>query len=131
MRALHEALMEFWGGFGVPVFVAGHVPDGQAFPYITIEIVQGDAFSSTVLTAFNWHKYDPAAEHVGLTMASRADLMDEIARAIPAQGTRLPVAGGFCVLSRNEADFQTYYDDPEDETVLGGRTSYEIRFYTL
>ena len=37
--------------------------------------------------------------------------------------------GGMLALYRNSAGFQSYYDDPEDAAVIGGRTSYEIAFY--
>lgn len=131
MRAVHVALMDFWESFGIPVFLSGHVPDDQAFPYITMEVVQGDAFSKTILTAFDWHKIpDPETSNANI-MAERADLMDRIAEKIPPQGVKIPLPVGFLILSRNSADFQTYYDDPEDESVLGGRTSYEIRYLTM
>lgn len=131
MKSVHIALMDFWEQFGLPVFLSGHVPEDQPFPYFTIEIGQNDAFSDSVLTAFDWHKIpDPETSNANI-MAERADLMDRIAAAIPPQGVKIPLPAGFLILFRNSADFQTYYDDPEDESVLGGRTSYEIRYLTI
>ena len=131
MKSVHIALMDFWEQFGIPVFLSGHVPEDQPFPYFTIEIGQSDAFSDSVLTAFDWHKIpNPETSNANI-MAERADLMDRIAAAIPPQGVKIPLPAGFLILFRNSADFQTYYDDPEDESVLGGRTSYEIRYLTI
>lgn len=131
MKSVHIALMDFWEQFGLPVFLSGHVPEDQPFPYFTIEIGQSDAFSDSVLTAFDWHKIpNPETSNANI-MAERADLMDRIAAAIPPQGVKIPLPAGFLILFRNPADFQTYYDDPEDESVLGGRTSYEIRYLTI
>lgn len=131
MRQTHKALTAFWGSFNVPAFISGHVPENQPFPYITFEVAQGDAFGETVLTAFNWHKIENPEISNANIMAERADLMDAIAQKIPPQGVKIPLDAGFLILSRNSADFQNYYDDPEDESVLGGRTSYEIRFLTV
>ncbi len=126
MKSVNEALFSFWSGFGVPAFL-DRVPQGQTFPYITFEVIQGDALTSLPLTAFNWHKERPG---VSLN-AERSALMDAIADAIPPEGRRLPLnGGGFLVIQRNGAQFQSYYDDPEDENVRGGRTSYEVRYYT-
>ena len=131
MKSVHKELTKFWESFGIPVFISGHVPENQPFPYFTIEIAKGDAFGENVLTAFNWHKItNPETSNANI-MAERADLMDAIARKIPPQGVKIPLEMGYLMLSRNSADFQTYYDDPEDESVLGGRTSYEIRFLTM
>lgn len=130
MKNVHIALMDFWEQFSLPVFLSGHVPEDQPFPYFTIEIGQADAFSDSVLTAFDWHKIpNPETSNANI-MRERAELMDRIAAAIPPQGVKIPLPDGYLVLSRNPADFQTYYDDPEDASVLGGRTSYEIRYYT-
>lgn len=130
MKSVHIALMDFWEQFGLPVFLSGHVPEDQPFPYFTIEIGQADAFSDSVLTAFDWHKIQNPETSNANIMAERADLMDRIAAAIPPHGVKIPLPAGFLILFRNSADFQTYYDDPEDESVLGGRTSYEIRYLT-
>lgn len=131
MRDVHTALMDFWEGFGLPVFVSGHVPDGQSFPYFTLVFCKGDAFTDGVLTAYDWHRIPNAGTSAGNIMAERADLMGRIADRIPPQGVRIPLHTGFLVISRNSSDFQTYYDDPEDAAVIGGRTSYEVRYYTI
>ena len=132
MKALNQALYRFWSQFthnGAPIkaYLMGQVPSKATFPYITFEVAAGEAFASTVLTAFVWCR----SENGQSVNAQRAELLDAIAAQIPQSGRRIPFEGGFAVISRNPADFQTYYDDEEDETVFGGRTSYEIRFYTL
>lgn len=131
MTDVHKALTAFWGSFSfggeaIPAYLSGHVPDGAAFPYITFEVADGSAMSRSVLTAIVWCR---AVSGLNVN-AQRAAILDSIAAAIPEEGTlvRLP-GGGMLALYRNSAGFQSYYDDPEDASVIGGRTSYEIAFY--
>lgn len=134
----NEALYQFWSGFqygGKPLkaYKNGYVPKDEPFPFITFETIQGEAFSSSVLTAFVWCK-----DQAGRITANeqRAAIMDDVAHAIPPiVGRKLPFEGGFVMLYRNDSDFLSDYTDP-DETkptdlavVLGGRISYIARFY--
>lgn len=129
MKAFQAALTAFWKGFtyaGEPVkaFLSGHVPSGTQFPYITFDVSKGDAFSGNVLTAFVWCKGNTAN-------VQRAEILDLIADAIPHGGRKLAFGSGYAVLYRNAAGFQSLYDDPEDASVLGGRISYEINYYSI
>ena len=59
MKELHMALLDFWSGFAwngqlVPAFPSGRVPENQAFPYITFDVVQGAFFSVAFPAAFVW-----------------------------------------------------------------------------
>ena len=133
MKELNKALQSFWSSFHngldtVPAFLSGHVPRGQAYPYITFDVTQAEPIGSTILTAYNWHKLNDMTG-IGPANLERADLLDQIAAAIPPEGKVLPAGNGYLAIYRNAADFQTYYDDPQDEKVIGGRTSYEIHFY--
>lgn len=137
INSIHRSLFAFWSSFvytapngerkKLKAYLAGHVPDDAAFPYLTFDVARGEEFSSTYLTVFDWHKSDGTGRNVN---AERADLMDAIAEAIPNSGILLEMSnGGYIELLRNSEDFQTYYDDPEDKTVIGGRTSYRVNFY--
>ena len=124
MTEVNAALYKFWSGFDIPAYLSDAVPSNADLPYITFEAVDGDAMTATILTAFSWHRRTSAVNSV------RAGKLDEIAKAIPASGTRLMLpSGGFLMLYRNSADFQGYYEDPNDRNVVGGRTSYEVQFY--
>lgn len=123
MTGLKQALQAFWGGFGVPAYLSDSVPSGAAYPYITYEAVQPAALGFTVLTATGWHSKAPSGN------LERTALMDSIAAAIPDEGVLLPVDGGFLALYRNDSNFQSDVRDEDDDTVLGGRTSYVLRFY--
>ena len=81
--------------------------------------------SRSVLTAIVWCR---AVSGLNVN-AQRAAILDSIAAAIPEEGTLVRLPGGMLALYRNSAGFQSYYDDPEDAAVIGGRTSYEIAFY--
>ena len=140
MEELHKALYKFWsqfshGGEKIPAFPAGRVPENQPFPYITFEVIQG-AFSATVVTtSFVWCQAPKDGSFNA--QAQRAQIMDQIARAIPDQcGTLLRFPGGSVLLKRNPAQFMSYYDPPEEgeetpatEPVIGGRISCEMTCY--
>ena len=128
MTGYHNALLDFWTQFSVPCFLSGNVPDGQPFPYITLDIVRPAAFASTALTAISWHQMSDITPQ---PMTERAELMKRIAQAIPEGGTVLRFDGGYAMLRRNSATFQSYMTDPDDESVIGGRTSYEITYYGM
>lgn len=124
MTDTNAALYQFWAGFNLPAYLSDAVPSNAQLDYITFEAVDGDAMTGTILTAFNWHRRTPNVN------AERAGVLDEIARAIPVNGVRLALpSGGFLMLYRNSAEFQSYYEDPNDPNVVAGRTSYEVQFY--
>lgn len=123
MKGLKKALYAFWSGFGIPAYLSDSVPSNASYPYITYEAVQGAGITRTVLTATSWHLKAPDGD------TERTALMDQIAAAIPEGGRILPVEGGFVVLYRNDANFQSDVRDEDDDTILGGRTSYQINYY--
>lgn len=131
ISAVHRTLYRFWSEVdpSVPVYLSGHVPDGAAFPYLTFDVLNEAALSFNYLTVFDWHKQKGDGTNVN---KERAELMDKIAQAIPNEGVVLEMPGnaGFLLLTRNEMGYQSYYDDQEDETVIGGRTSYQVNFYS-
>lgn len=128
MRAVNEALFAFFSRFyfdgrNIPVYLTEFVPNDAIFPYITIEAVDGAPFGETVLTAFLWFKGDNVN-------ADRAMVLDQIRAAFPYDGDLLQLSdGGMIAVFPNPADFISYYQDPEDDTVHGARISYEVRFY--
>ena len=128
MMAFHEALMRFWQRFGMPVFVEGCVDDGTPFPYVTIRIAEGTLMGSTVLIATSWHQ-KKTGESMTVAMTERGEFLDAAAAAIPVEGAMIRYGGGYAILDRPPADFLSYAVDAEDPTIIGGRVSYEVRFY--
>lgn len=139
MEELHKALKTFWSQFtwqgaSVPAFPSGRVPENQPFPYITFMVAQAAFGSAVVTTNFVWCRLG-----MGETFnvqAQRAQIMDQVAEAIPEAGTLLALPGGKVLLQRNPADFMRYYDPPSEgeesptaEPVIGGRISCEMRCY--
>lgn len=122
---VHRALYAFWSSFGIPAFLSGKVPDNTTFPYITFEVLDGESLSKNVLTAFVWCKAE-SGENVN---AQRASYLDRIAEAIPENGAVVYLREGMLALYRNESGFLSYYDDPNDGSVVGGRVSYQVNFY--
>lgn len=125
MTSVHKALYAFWGSFGVPAYLSGHVPDEATYPYITFEVVDGEPFTHNFLTAFVWVKQNGAGNEI------RASYLDKIKDAIPWDGTQLYLPDGMLMLYRNGSSFLSYYDDPEDDTILGGRVSYQVNYYHM
>lgn len=137
MTEYNRALYRFWsqfeyGGSPVMAYKAGHVPDDAVFPYVTFQAVEGAFFSSGMLTAFAWCR-----DRDGVSANSqRAALLDDVSRAIPAaRGAKLKFDGGLVTLHRNDGNFLSDYDDPDNAErpegmkIIGGRISYEARFY--
>lgn len=124
MTGLKEALYKFWSQFGPDAYLSDCVPQDATLPYITYNVTQPAFGRTAVLTAFVWVPRETKGN------ANRTTLMDLIAEAIPVGGVMLPVAGGgYIVLERNDADFQTDWQDDTDTDVIGGRTSYTLRYY--
>lgn len=123
MTDLKKTLYAFWSQFGVPAYLRDQVPKDAKLPYITYDVTRGSLASTTVLTAFNWHKREGAVNQ------ERTELMDKISKAIPEGGCVLPCGNGYLHLFRNPADFQMDWQDEQDQEVIGGRTSYEVHFY--
>lgn len=130
MTEFHKALMRFWQQFDIPVFLAGCVDDQTAFPYITVNISEGNLMGATILTANSWHRRNPADSWT-VAMTERLNVMDAVKKAIPAGGRFLTYPGGYAILNRNDDNFISYVTDETDPSVIGGRVSYEVRYFTL
>lgn len=128
MTEFHKALMAFWQSFGVPVYLSGCVDDQAAFPYFTIDVELGSLRGQTILTAHSWHRRSPADPWTGV-MSERLQLMDAVQAAIPAGGRLLTFPGGYAILNRNDDNFIAYVVDADDPDVIGGRVSYEVRYF--
>lgn len=138
MTELHMALLDFWssfkwGGEKIPAFPAGRVPDDQPFPYITFEVIEGAYFGMALPTTYVWCK-QPTDNSYNV-MAQRAEILDEIAKAIPEGGRLVRFADGMIRLERNDTNFISYYDEPSTdqtaEPVIGGRVSVAAHFYIV
>ena len=132
MTGLHSALHAFWGGFSygtaIKAYEQGNVPSTATYPYITYEVAAGAMLGAGFLTAFVWVKKTSGTD----AQAERAAILDLIAAAIPDEGITLTLANGHgsIALYRNDAGFMSYYDDPTDTSILGGRISLEAHYYT-
>ena len=140
MTNLHMALLDFWSSFkwegkAIPAFPSGRVPENQPFPYITFEVIQGGYFSFALPTSFVWCKQPVDGSYN--VQAQRAEIMDQIAKAIPESGKLLKFDGGMVRLERNDANFMSYYDEtgendePAGEPIIGGRISVAAHFYLI
>lgn len=136
MTKLHMALLEFWSSFEwqgekIPAFPVGRVPENQPFPYITFEVIQGGFFGVSLPTTYVWCKQPSDGSYN--VQAQRADILDQIAKAIPESGKMVRFDGGMVRLERNDTNFLSYYDEPNTdnttEPVIGGRVSVSAHSY--
>jgi hypothetical protein len=132
MKNLHIALQTFWGGFtygtAIPAYEQSKVPSDAAYPYITYEAAEGAYWGQTYLTAFIWVKKVEGTDW----QLIRAEILDLIKEQFPVEGPKvLTFADGHLTMRRNPANFASYYDDPNDASVVGGRISYEATYFTL
>ncbi|MFA5378768.1 MAG: hypothetical protein WC455_23655 [Dehalococcoidia bacterium] len=131
MTGIHGALQAFWGGFtygtAIKAYPQGNVPSTATYPYITYEAAEGAYWGATILTAFVWVKKVSGVDW----QVQRAAILDLIKASIPEAGTHLDYADGNVFIRRNPTNFMSYYDDPNDASIVGGRISYEATFYTL
>lgn len=130
MTTFHQAMTAFWSQFfadgaPIPAYIAGMVPSGASFPYITYDVSINPAFSSGLSIAHVWLRRENGESPIPKCAA----ILDSIAQAIPDAGVRVPVGKGCVVLYRNDASWQSYVQDPENPEVLGGRISYQINYY--
>ncbi len=130
MTEFHKAWMVFWQQFGVPVFLAGCVDDQTAFPYITVNIADGNLLGQDILVTNTWHRRSTVDSWTP-SMEERLDLLDKIKTAIPAGGLLLNFPGGYVIVRRNDANFITYVTDDTDPNVIGGRVSCEVQYFHL
>ena len=113
------------GATTIEVYQSEQVPDDATFPYLTVEIAQGDAFDTTYQTVFLWCQIGASRNTAEI---QRAAILDSIRDLVPNKGAKLQYAGGMAMIYRN-SDFTRYYNDPDDNTVIGARISLMIRHY--
>lgn len=124
MSDILAALYAFWSQFGIPAYLSDQVPEKATYPYITYTAASGAAFSTSVIVAYAWYKGGNE------TNTDRRKIADAIADAIPNRGALIELPSGGCLVLDRGSDFQTLYQDPEDEDVIAVRTSVEVRYYT-
>lgn len=142
MKNLHLAWLAFWNSFTwngapIPAFPSGRVPDGQAFPYFTFDVQQGRFFSIGIPTVYIWCRQPADLSFNAQTQ--RAEIMDQVAAAIPEGGKFLTFDGGAVWMQRNDANFMSYYDPKEEdniesptgEPVIGGRISLMTQYFVV
>lgn len=124
MTGIKKVLYTFWSQFGIPAYLKDCVPDDAQPDYITYSVTQPGLGGFAVLTAFNWHRKSESGNK------ARTEMMDKIATAIPVGGLLLSLPeGGYLMIYRNDADFQSDWQDDVDTDIIAGRTSYIVYYY--
>ncbi len=124
---VHKALQTFWSQFEwdgnlIPAYASGEVPNGAQLPYITYQVAYCNFGEATILSMMFWCNL---TKHGNIC---RAEMLDAIASAIGHKRT-IPIPGGSIRLYP-ATPYQSYYDDPTERDVIGGRTSLQAHFYS-
>lgn len=114
------------GAGTLKVYQANQVQKTTTFPYLTIEITDGDTFQRTWPVARLWCQIGSGGRDVA--EAQRAAILDNIRIKIPYQGYLLRFTGGFAMIFRGNPFIQ-FYNDPDDTTILGARIALEVTHY--
>jgi hypothetical protein len=106
MKELQRGLFEFWGQFGIPVFVDGYADTETPLPYITFDVETTEFADETILRARVWTR-DDSFDFV-------TDTLDKIAKVIPSEGVVINIKGGAVVLYRSNPFIQYFPTDEKD-----------------
>ena len=108
MRQTAQALKGFFGGFGIPAYMSGNIPDNVTMPYITYDVVEPIPLSSARINASVWYKSSE--------LSDIADKVDQIRSTI---GTGLDIkteSGVIHLFPQNGEPFVQIMNDPNRET---------------
>lgn len=120
LQRYQRSLIAFLKETGLPVYVAGQVPKGAAFPYITITCSYAPFAQSAAVTLTAWFFGD----HAGCMQ-----LMDQLFAAIPPQGVLLHYRGGMAMLHPMSGSAVTLVSDESDSRLVGGRMHLNVHLY--
>lgn len=115
-----RSLVAFLKETGLPVYAAGQVPRGAAFPYITLTCAYAPFAQSAGVTVTAWFLGD---------YAGCVGLMDQLCAAIPQQGVLLRYRGGMAMLHRMAGSAITLVGDEADRRLIGGRMRLNVHLY--
>lgn len=126
MVELAKLYYQFWSQFTGAAFARDEVPDGQAFPYITYEIIRPEILLSGLQSVIVWTK--PAGG--GLNEVNT--ICGQIAKSIqPIVGQQLTLTdnSGAVFLRRGNPFIQLYPQD--DKTIKAAYINIEIKSYVF
>ena len=134
MTSVKQALHAFWGRFVlgetcIHAYGEDTLPPEEniSFPYIIFRTDIPDAFVTLETGATVWFDANDAGAN-----QQRAALCDEIAKAMPIQGVRLPLStGGHIVIRRSTGAFLSDYTPGDPNTAIGARVGYTITTYSM
>lgn len=124
MTRIYQALEAYLSMSGLPVYLAGSVPESAALPYMTVQFVRSAIFQTAYVTCLSWFGGADAN-------AARFAHMDALETLLPERGKTLRLDGcGYIMLDRG-ADFLSIYDDETDKTIKGARMALTMRVFGL
>lgn len=122
LKLYQRSLVAFLKETGLPVYLAGQVPKGAAFPYITLTAAYAPFAQAAAVTVTAW--FCEANAHTRCI-----ELLDALCTAIPEGGTLLHYHGGMAVIRRAGGSFATLVNDEHIRDACGGRMRLNIHLY--
>lgn len=120
MTDLLTAVASFLSEAGLPVYLAGQVPDGAVFPYAAYSLTAAPFGQPAALEVTGWHR----GEHAN---RDAVGFLDRIGSLVPECGAVLSLPRGRVLLHRGAA-FRTVVTDKD---AIGGRAVLEVRCYLV
>lgn len=117
MKALRQAIQNFFAPLGLPVWSAGQVPPGTAAPHMTWEMAPAGFTDVFDVTATCWYRDDQP----GCTA-----MLHRMRCMLPEGGVVLRFPGGMAVVYRGET---VRVEDASDGRLCGGRMRMELHLY--
>ena len=115
------AVYQFMNSFGIPAMPSSSVPDDQAFPYITYDLVVGEWLGGDVPMTVNvWYRTESEA----LPNAKVRQMFD----AIGDGGVILSCDGGLLWVRRGSPWAQALVVDGEDKAVKRRYVNIDIEY---
>lgn len=118
----HKRINAFLASSGLPAWLEGHVPDGQACPYIVYGAACGSFGQAGALTATAWFDGADAA-------VQRAAFADTAEALLPRSGVKLIGDGGMIIIRRDEKAFMEMSAREHDPRLMGCKVNAVISMY--
>ena len=116
MTDLYQALWQLLRRTGQPVYLAGQVPDGAPFPYLTMLVRGSGALEPGTLEVTAWHR-GPDAN----AQALRG--LDALVALLESRGTAVRFTGGLATLFPADPFFELV----GDADAVGARARFTLR----
>lgn len=116
MTVTYQTIMNFLSRTGLPVYLAGQVPDGALYPYMVYGVTLAPFGQSGSCEVTGWFRGGDAN-------AQSVAFLDRLHTLLPESGVLLTLPGGRLAL------YPTKVSTVHDKDAIGGQMTIETRLY--